>query len=188
MELYNFNSDTLLNWITAFCIFEIPLALFYIFISKNNKNSKESNVENWYSGKDINIWNVIVQDILYVICGIIISLRLFNYLVDINLIPKIFIYFIFCFILVQLIGDLLFALIITNWDKINSTYWIDYFKKYIKDSGFNALFGDTLYVIVWSLTFYFVSKYINTFDIKIFIISLFFFLVSAYSIKKSINN
>ena len=29
-KMYNFNSDTLLNWITAFAIFEIPMALFYL--------------------------------------------------------------------------------------------------------------------------------------------------------------
>ena len=179
MSIYEFNSNNLLNWITAFAIFEIPMALFYLSIS-----SKNDTITNWYSGKDINIWNVIVQDALYVICGIIIALRIFNYLVSKKIISKNFIYFMLVFIGVQLMGDLLFAFTIKNWPKNYKTYWIEYFQNYIKKSGFNALFGDTLYIIAWSLAFYFVANYIKSFDVRIFIISSFFFLVSAYSVRK----
>ena len=49
------------------------------------------------------------------------------------------------------------------------------FKKYIKTSGYNALIGDSLYIIAWSLAFYLVNHYIKTYKVKIFIISLFFF-------------
>ena len=179
MNLYTFNSSNLLNWISAFAIFEIPIAFFYLSISK-----KKDKVTNWYSGKNINIWNVIAQDALYVICGIIISLRLFNYLVSLQIIPQLFIYFILCFVFIQLIGDTLFATIIKSWPTAYSSYWINYFKDYINKAGLNALFGDSLYVIAWSLAFYFVANYIKQFDIKIFIISLFFFLLSAYSVQK----
>ena len=54
MDLYNFNSLNLLNWIVAFAIFEIPIAIFYYKISKPNDT-----VRNWYSGKNINIWNIL---------------------------------------------------------------------------------------------------------------------------------
>ena len=180
MNLYTFNSANLLNWITAFALFEIPMAKFYLSISKKN-----STVKNWYSGKDINIWNVIAQDYLYGICGIILSLRLFNYLVSLKKIPQLFIYFILCFIFIQLLGDTIFATIIKSWPKQYSTFWINYFKDYINKSGFNALIGDSLYIIAWSLSFYFVANYIKSFDTKIFIICLFLFLASAYSVQKS---
>lgn len=52
MNLYTLNSSNLLNWITAFAIFEIPMAFFYLSIS-----GKKNKVRNWYSGKNINIWN-----------------------------------------------------------------------------------------------------------------------------------
>ena len=178
MSLYDFNSNNLLNWITAFALFEIPMAMFYLSIS-----SKKDTITNWYSGKDINIWNVIVQDSLYVICGIIIALRIFNYLTDKKIVNKNFLIFMLVFISVQLVGDLLFSLIITNWPNKYKTYWINYFQEYIKKAGLNALFGDSLYVIAWSLAFYFVANYIKSFDIKIFIVSLFLFLLSAYSEK-----
>ena len=70
-KLYNFSPKNLLNWITAFTIFEIPLAYFYLSISK-----KTDTVTDWYSGKTINIWNVIVQDMLYGLCGVILALYL----------------------------------------------------------------------------------------------------------------
>lgn len=178
MSLYQFNPNNLLNWITAFGLFEIPMALFYLSIS-----SKKDTITNWYSGKDINIWNVVAQDSLYVICGIIIALRIFNYLTKKQIMDKTFLMFLLIFIAVQLVGDLTFALIITNWPKRYKTYWINYFQNYISKAGLNALFGDTLYVIAWSLAFYFVANYIKSFDIKVFIISLFLFLLSAYSEK-----
>lgn len=179
MSIYEFNSNNLLNWVTAFALFEIPMALFYLSIS-----SKNDIITNWYSGKDINIWNVIVQDSLYVICGIIIALRIFKHLTDKKIVNKNFLIFMLVFVAVQLVGDLLFSLTITNWPKQYETYWINYFQNYIKKAGLYALFGDTLYVIAWALTFYFVANYIKSFDIRIFIISLFFFLVSAYSVRQ----
>tara|TARA_Y100000389_G_scaffold204943_1_gene261070 strand:+ start:5087 stop:5617 length:531 start_codon:yes stop_codon:yes gene_type:complete len=176
--MYTFSQDTLLNWLTAFCIFEIPLANFYLAISKETDT-----VTDWYSSKTINIWNVIAQDMLYVICGIVITYRIFNYLVDQGRLSKSFLNLVFVFIGVQLTGDLLFATIIRNWPESKSTKWINYFKNYISKSGFSALFGDTLFIIAWSAAFYFVSTQIQSFDIKVFIICLFFFLVSAYSVQ-----
>jgi hypothetical protein len=176
--MYTFTPDNLLNWIVAFCLFEIPMANFYLAISDKN-----SNVADWYSNKTINIWNVIAQDSLYVMCGIILTLRLFNYLTKKNYLSKNFRNFILTFILIQLIGDLTFAQVILRWTNTKATKWTNYFKNYINNSGFDALIGDSLYVIFWSLSFYLVSNYIKSYDIKIFIICLFFFLVSAYSVQ-----
>ena len=154
------------------------MIFFYISISSKNRP-----VIDWYSGNNINIWNVIIQDFVYVILGIIIATRLFKYLVKKNIIYKNFIYFLLILIIVQISGDLLFSLIINYWPLNYTSFWIMWFKNYIKKSSFNALFGDTLYVIVWSISYYFVYNYINRFDIKIFIIFLFLFLTSAYSVK-----
>ena len=79
--------------------------------------------------------------------------------------------------------DISFASIISAWPEKYSSKWIQFFKRYINKSKYNALFGDTLYVIAWSISFYFVEKYIKSFSLKIFIISLFLFLTSAYSVK-----
>jgi uncharacterized protein YacL len=179
--MYILNTYTLLNWITSFVIFEIPLALFFLSISK-----KSDIVKNWYSGKNISIFNVLIQDACYAFCGIIIALNLFNYLALHNIINSSFIIFIFLLLFIQLMGDTIFALIIKNWPKKYSTYWIDYFKNYISKAGANALIGDSIWITSWALTYYIVSNYLKSFDIKIFLISLFLFLASAYSIKKSL--
>lgn len=181
MGLYNLNASNLLNWITAFTIFEIPLAVFFLNISK-----KSDTVTNWYSGKNISIFNVLIQDACYAFCGIIIALNLFNYLVSLKIINENFIIFTLLLVFVQLIGDSLFALIITNWPAKYSSYWINYFKKYISTSGINALIGDSIWIVSWAITYYIISNYLKSLDIKIFIISLFLFLASAYGVKKSL--
>ena len=183
MKLYELNNINLLNWITAFVIFEIPLALFFIKISKNKKNTT---VINWYSGENINIFNVLIQDATYAFCGIIIALNLFKYLASLNIIKYSFIIFIILLLFIQLLGDIIFSIIIINWPKKYSTYWIDYFKKYIKKASFNALIGDSIWITSWAITYYIVATHLKSFDIKIFLISLFLFLASAYSVKKSL--
>ena len=154
------------------------MALFYLAISKKNDMVTE-----WYSGKNINIWNVIAQDFLYCLCGIIITYYLYNYLIKQSIIKKSYLFFVLTFVFIQLIGDISFASIISAWPEKHSSKWIQFFKRYINKSKYNALFGDSLYVIAWSISFYFVEKYIKSFSLKIFIISLFLFLTSAYSVK-----
>ena len=119
---------------------------------------------------------------LYGLCGVIIALYLFNYLVSKKVISKNYAIFLIILVIVQLTGDLTFASIIKKWPTKYSTKWINYFKDYISKSGINALIGDTLWILSWALTYYFVANHIQRFDVKIFIISLFFFLVSAYSV------
>ena len=180
MDLYKLNSFNLLNWITAFTIFEIPLAFFFIIFTKTDT------VRNWYSGKNISIFNVLIQDACYAFCGIIIALNLFNYLTSLNIINKNYFIFIALLVCIQLIGDTIFALIIKNWSNKYSSYWINYFKNYISKVGVYALIGDSIWIISWAITYYIVSTYLKSYDIKIFIISLFLFLASAYSVQKSL--
>ena len=176
-SLYAITPTSVLNWLTAFCIFEIPLAFFYLSISKPGDY-----VIKWYSGKSISIWNVIAQDLLYGFCGVIIAAFLFSYLVSKKILKSSYLLFIFVLIAIQWLGDLSFASTMINWPKKYDTKWTKFFKGYIKNSGFNALIGDTIWIVSWALAYYFVVHYIQRFDVKIFIICLFFFLLSAYSV------
>ena len=45
-------------------------------------------------------------------------------------VPQQFIYFILCFVFIQLLGDTIFATIIKTWPTAYSSYWINYFKDY----------------------------------------------------------
>lgn len=175
-ERYQLSSKNLFDWIVAFCIFEIPLALFFLSISKES-----GPVHNWYYGNVVNIWNVIAQDSLYGFCGIIVALRVFDHLANRNVIQEHFLRFLLLLVVVQWLGDITFASIMTMWPDEKSTKWIRFFKEYIRTSGLYALFGDTIWITSWALTYYFVSNYIRGFDTKVFIVSFFFFMVSAYS-------
>ena len=114
--MWTFNLSQLFNWIVAFCIMEIPMGIFYKSISK------DSNVIYWYSGKDINGWNVIAGDLFYVLCGILIVYSIIEYFK----LDSTFKNFMLIFITVQIIGDLTFAFIINNLPNINNT-WIKFF-------------------------------------------------------------
>lgn len=191
LALYNLNSGTILNWVTAFCLFEIPLALFYISTCKNKNIDKNDDciVRNWYSGKNISIWNVVIQDFFYAFGGIILAVNLFKFLVLKHIVQNIFIVFIIVFVFIQIFFDSLLAFIVSSWSDNSKHYWITYFKNYIKKTKYNALIGDMIYVIVWSLTYYFItinSHNIFNFDVKLFIITLFIFLLSVYSVRKSL--
>jgi hypothetical protein len=152
---------------------EIPMAIFYKSIS-----DKKSDVVYWYSGKDINAWNVIIGDLFYVLCGLMIVYSLMEY----YKIEKKFWKFMILFLTVQIIGDLIFAFIISIIPNFNNT-WIKFFKKYVGKGSLEPLFGDSLYIIVWTLTFIFVNIYIKDIKLKLFILFLFLFLISIYSSK-----
>lgn len=178
MGLYDFNSLNLFHWIVAFAIFEIPLAYSYIHLLDGGKS-----VTDWYSGKNINIWNVIVQDSVYVILGIIIALQLLDFINRKYSISKNAYSFFALFLIVQLVGDTTFAFIIKSLSKstVSKSKWLTFFDNYIDTAGYWALIGDSLYILVWTLSYLFVSHYIKRFDIKIAILCTFLFFVSIYS-------
>ena len=147
------------------------MSIFYKSISDKN-----SDVVYWYSGKDINGWNVIVGDLFYVLCGILIVYSLMEHFK----LKETFWNFILLFITVQIIGDLIFAFIIHMLPNINNT-WIKFFKRYVGKGSLSPLFGDTLYIISWTLAFVFVNMYIKDIKLKLFILFLFLFLASIYA-------
>ena len=169
--MWSFTLPILFNWIIAFCIMEIPMSIFYKSISDKN-----SDVAYWYSGKDINAWNIIAGDMFYVLCGLMIVYSLMEYFE----IEKTFWKFIMLFLTVQIIGDLIFAFIISIIPNVNNTR-IKFFKRYVGKGPFAPLFGDSLYIIAWTLAFIFVNMYIKDIKLKLFILFLFLFLASIYA-------
>lgn len=178
-DIWSFQPENAFQWIIAFCLFEIPMALFYWNISK-----KGDFVRKWYRGDFINIWNVLLQDAVYVIVGIIIAMYLLSLFHQQFQVPKTLFTFLAVFIAVQIIGDLTFASILLRIPSAYTNKWVQFFKDYIRGSQWYALFGDTLYVIAWTLTYYLLSVYIQpSFSLQVAILCTFFFLASAYSIR-----
>ena len=163
-----FTTENILVWISAFCLMEYPMRYFYLnYIGGNN-------LKTWYEFKEFNIYNVFSGDLFYVLGGIIISYRIYNYFFknEDNMLK-----FFSIFLLVQIIGDLTFYTIISNFPKKYDNRWTRFFKNYGKTSGLYALFGDSIYIAIWALIAYYI-KDIST-DILLFIIFTFLFITSA---------
>jgi len=167
-NLTKFSLQNILIWITAFCIMEFPMRYFYLNIIGGD------NVEKWYNFKHFNIYNVIAGDLFYVLVGIIISYRIYNYLFkDEDNILKFFV----IFLVVQIIGDLTFYTIVSNVPVKYDNKWTKFFKNYGKTAGLYAVIGDSIYIAVWTLLAYLIRNV--ALDILLAILFTFLFIVSA---------
>ena len=132
------------------------------------------NVSKWYNFKDFNIYNVIAGDLFYVLVGIIISYRIYNYFFKNE--ENIFKFFA-VFLVVQIIGDLTFYTIISNVPVEYDNKWTKFFKNYGKTSGLYAVVGDSIYIAIWTLVAYLIRNI--ALDILLAILFTFMFVVSA---------
>ena len=169
-NLTNFSLNNIFIWICAYCLIEFPMRYFYLNIVGGD------NVEKWYNFKDFNIYNVIAGDLFYVIVGIIISYRIYNYLFkDENNIFKFF----GIFLVVQIIGDFTFYGIIKNLPQSYNNKWVKFFINYGKTAGLYAIIGDSLYILVWTIIAYLIRNL--ALDILVGILFTFMFIVGAIS-------
>jgi hypothetical protein len=167
-DLTKFTLKNILIWVVAFCIMEFPMRYFYLNIIGGD------NVEKWYNFKDFNIYNVIAGDLFYVLVGIIISYRIYNYFFKKE--ENIFKFFAI-FLVVQIIGDLTFYTIISNVPVEYDNKWTKFFKNYGKTSGLYAVIGDSIYITAWTLIAYLIKNL--ALDILLAILFTFMFVVSA---------
>ena len=167
-NLTKFSLHNIFIWICAYCLIEFPMRYFYLNIVGGD------NVEKWYNFKDFNIYNVIAGDLFYVIVGIIITYRIYNYLFkDENNILKFF----GIFLIIQIIGDFTFYGIIKNLPKSYNNKWVKFFINYGKTAGLYAIIGDSLYILVWTIVAYLIKNL--ALDILVGILFTFLFIVSA---------
>lgn len=167
-NLTKFSLHNILVWIVAFAIIEFPMRYFFLNIV-GGENTKK-----WYDFKHFNIYNVIAGDLFYVLIGIIISYRIYNYYFkNENNIIKFFI----IFLIVQIIGDLTFYTIISNVPNKYDNKWTKFFKNYGKTAGLYAVIGDSLYIAVWTLIAFLIKNF--SLDILVSILFTFMFIVSA---------
>lgn len=167
-KLTSFSLNNILVWIVAFCIMEFPMRYFFMNIVGGD------NVTKWYNFKTFNIYNVIAGDLFYVLIGIIITYRIYNYYFkgEDNILK-----FFGIFLVVQIIGDLTFYTIISNVPNKYDNKWSKFFKNYGKTAGLNAVIGDSLYIGIWTLIAYLIRNV--ALDILLTILFTFLFIVSA---------
>ena len=167
-DLTKLTKHNVLIWIVAFCIMQFPMRYIYLNIVKGE------NVKIWYNFKKFNIYNVFTADLFYMLAGLMIAYRIYNhFLKNEDNIYKFFA----IFLVVQIIGDLTFYTFISNIPAEYDTKWIKFFKNYGKNSGLNALFGDSIYILVWAITAYSIRNF--SLDALLFILFTFIFIVSA---------
>ena len=77
-------------------------------------------------------------------------------------------------------GDLLFYQIVKRIKTEN--HWINFFQNYGKSAKLNAVFGDSIYILVWAITAYLIKDLPN--DVLLAISFLFIFIISILSESK----
>ena len=167
-NLTKFSLQNILIWVVAFCIMEFPMRYFYLNVFGG------TNIRKWYDFKHFNIYNVIIGDLFYVLIGIIITYRIYEYFFKNE--ENIFKFFAI-FLAVQLIGDLTFYQIISNIPTKYTNKWTKFFKNYGATAGLNAVLGDSIYILIWTIIAYLIKN--MALDILLSILFLFLFIVSA---------
>ena len=169
-NLTEFSLHNIFIWICAYCLIEFPMRYFYLNIVGGD------NVEKWYNFKYFSIYNVIAGDLFYVIVGIIISYRIYNHFFKNE--DNIYKFFAI-FLAVQIIGDLTFYGIVTNLPNNYQNRWVKFFINYGKTSGLNAVIGDSIYILIWTIIAYLIRNL--ALDLLVAILFTFMFIVSAIS-------
>ena len=146
-DITHFSMLNILIWIVSFFLMEFPMRSIYLSMGGES-------LTKWYGFREFNIYNVIIGDLFYVLVGVIIAYRTYKYFFgeERNIVK-----FFLTFWVIQMIGDLTFYLIISGLPKSMNNKWIQFFKNYGKTSGLNAVFGDSIYILVWLLTAYLIK-------------------------------
>lgn len=146
-DITHFSMLNILIWIVSFFLMEFPMRSIYLSMGGES-------LTKWYGFREFNIYNVIIGDLFYVLVGVIIAYRVYKYFFgeERNIVK-----FFMTFWVIQMIGDLTFYLIISGLPKSMNNKWIQFFKNYGKTSGLNAVFGDSIYILVWLLTAYLIK-------------------------------
>jgi len=171
-DITHFSVQTIFIWIVGFLIMEFPMRYIYL----NMKNNEQLKI--WYDFSYFNIYNVIIADLFYMLVGLIIAFRVYDAIFgkDVNIIK-----FFALFLIIQIIGDLCFYLIVSNLPEEYQNKWTRFFKNYGRVAGFNAVFGDSIYIMVWTLTTYIIQSL--PLDILSCIFFLAIFVISAIAEK-----
>ena len=152
VDITRFSLETIAIWIVAYFVMEIPMRQIYL-------NMEEKGfLKRWYELKEFNATTVVISDAFYVLIGVIIAYRIHNYLFK-NMIglEKRFLYFFFIFLIVQIVGDLIFYYSLISLPNNYRNKWVQFFIDYSNSAKLNALFGDSIFILVWTITTYLVS-------------------------------
>ena len=166
--IWEFGSQSLLALTAGYAIIEpISYKLIPAF-------SKSSTVKEYYDHKKVPFGIVASGDYLYSVLLFLIAQQVIPYVFGTQVVKGIYDwilrFFVFCGI--QWIGDFSWYKIITSIPA--STTYIDFFQRYTKQVGPNALISDSLYGLVWFGVSQLLSSYAPTWALVFLIVAFLF--------------
>jgi hypothetical protein len=170
ISIFNDTSDYL-PIISAALIVDMVILVRIVFGYINIKS-----LNNWYNTFGL---LAVIADVLSIVIGIILARYLYPFIFK----NYSLILFIVLTCIIQIIHDLLFAVLFNSIPK-NKSEILDVFKDYAKEVGFTILLADSLMMIATILLASYFASLKNNTVIIFFIISLYILPYLLYSIKK----
>ena len=152
MEIYQFQPIVLFYWLVAFAIWE------WLFVSVSLKFSKSATYQEYYT--KLPSWVPVTGDFLYSTLIFLAAQWVFPLirpLFPLGFSPLAI--FVIGFVAVQWTFDLTYGLIVSNLPSTTSRY-VDFFQRYMKEFGFLAAVGDTIYGLFWIALTWLLIKYV----------------------------
>lgn len=175
LPIYTFHPQVLFYWLVAFAIWE------WIFVVGGLRFATSKTFREYYT--QLPAWVPITGDFLYSTL-IFLTAQWLTPMV-LAALPATFhlsplVVFVGTFVLVQWVYDLSYAFIVSRLPSTTSRY-VDYFQRYMKEFGFFAALGDTLYGLVWLAFTWILLRYVPIgAAIFILIASLFLWMVVRF--------
>ena len=163
-DLSNFNKITDYLFILNGAYFSDLFIMFFIFYTKDKYGSWNI-LRKWYKNYQL---GAVLADVTIVILGFMLT-RFIILLLNIK--SNVFI-FLGIFLVLQVIHDILFYLFFTNLPKHTNTM-IDFFKLYAKESGYKAILGDSLMIVIAYIAALVFSKLSSNLNIILLTIMLY---------------
>lgn len=179
IDITVFSYEAIFVWIVAFFVMEFPMRYIYLNLVGGTYLTR------WYGFKEFNPYNVIIGDLFYMLVGLIIAYRIHAYVCEKYSITgfwKRFAVLFGIFWVVQMVGDLTFYNIIKAIPNGTQNKWIKFFIDYGDNAQLNAVFGDSLYILVWALTVCAVRFLPN--DILLLLFFFYIFILSIFAEQK----
>ena len=179
IDLTRFSYEAIGVWIVAFFVMEFPMRAIYLAWPNSPF------LQRWYGFKEFSPYNVVIGDLFYMSVALIMAYRIHSYVAAHFKLSSYWARFASLFAIlwiIQIIGDILFYQIITRIPNASQNKWLKFFIDYGNSAGFIAVWGDSLYILIWTLTVCFVQYLPH--DIMLGLMFFYVFILSIYAEAK----
>jgi hypothetical protein len=179
LSLTRFHPMVLFYWTVAFAIWE-----WFIFTVSPSILYKSKPYQEYY--RKLPSWVPVFGDYLYSTLIFLTTQWVFAWMAPfvasvptLSAVPPL-VLFAFLFVGLQWVYDILWATIVLRLPATTSRY-IDFFQRYIRQTGFAAAIGDSVYLLAWLAVAWLLIRYVPLMGaIYILVAALFLWLVIGY--------